>query len=350
MTKLIKDYALIQEALDNNASVILRAIGEDDIVLSEMKDAPDNAGPGLSPEEIEKLMWTFQHQDTRGAFYIQDEPHSVLGMKRVLWHPDYDGGELNRADLLPKTGEMHAPLEPVDFYFHPGDTRLNELYNPNDDSTTLNMLVDLFLQDAMHPAGEEPEALEYLLDGDVSVFLDKEVMSHLRDHNMLERLFSPDIDNIEHIQHILNQVYPHAMTDPAMYNNVQKNAAIYDHHKGFSETSIKESLDRVKESLLEDLYESKGYKKPKNNRHHRNYGRMSVVDRIRGGKVQIRKKMSAVKGYRIQSGRLIRMSVTEMLRRKKGARIASRKRHSQMAKILRHRKISMRKRNLRFGN
>lgn len=74
-------------------------------------------------------------------------------------------------------------------------------------------------------------------------------------------------------------------------------------------------------------------------------GRSKLIRvRIRGGKVQRRKKLSAVPGYTYRNGRLVRMSTMERRRRKLGARKAKLKRRGKMAQILRKRRISLRKR------
>lgn len=66
--------------------------------------------------------------------------------------------------------------------------------------------------------------------------------------------------------------------------------------------------------------------------------------RIRGGKVQRRKKVSNVKGMTFRGGKLKRMSPTERRRRKMGARKAKVKRKAKMVRILQKRKRSMLKR------
>lgn len=77
----------------------------------------------------------------------------------------------------------------------------------------------------------------------------------------------------------------------------------------------------------------------------RRMGRMKLIRiRVRKGKVQRRKKVSAVKGYTIRRGRLTRMAARERLRRRLGARRAKIKRRGKRSLILRKRKISMRKR------
>ena len=65
--------------------------------------------------------------------------------------------------------------------------------------------------------------------------------------------------------------------------------------------------------------------------------------RIRNGKVQRNKKASGIKGYTLRGGRLVRMSTTERLHRKRGARRGKIKRRAKMARILMKRRRSLRK-------
>ena len=74
-------------------------------------------------------------------------------------------------------------------------------------------------------------------------------------------------------------------------------------------------------------------------------GRTKIVKaRVRGGKVQRRKRISAVKGYTIRGGKLKRMSAQERIRRKRGQKRGKVKRRAKMARALLKRKRSMRKR------
>lgn len=72
--------------------------------------------------------------------------------------------------------------------------------------------------------------------------------------------------------------------------------------------------------------------------------RVKRVNRIRGGKVQRRKKVSTKKGYTYRGGKLVRMSPAERRRRKLGQRRGARKRKAKKATALRKRKRTMRKR------
>lgn len=74
-------------------------------------------------------------------------------------------------------------------------------------------------------------------------------------------------------------------------------------------------------------------------------GRVKLIRvRIRGGKVQRRKKVSAVKGYTMRGGKLTRMSAQERRKRKMGARKAKFKRRSKMRQSLMKRQRSLRRR------
>ena len=67
--------------------------------------------------------------------------------------------------------------------------------------------------------------------------------------------------------------------------------------------------------------------------------------RIRGGKVQRNVKVSNVKGFRMSHGRLTRMSASERLHRRRGARRAKIKLRSKKARIAMKRARSMRRRH-----
>lgn len=67
--------------------------------------------------------------------------------------------------------------------------------------------------------------------------------------------------------------------------------------------------------------------------------------RIKNGKVQRNVRLSGVKGFRMHAGRLVRMSASEKMKRKRGARRAKIKMRSKKARIAMKRKRSMRKRH-----
>jgi hypothetical protein len=74
-------------------------------------------------------------------------------------------------------------------------------------------------------------------------------------------------------------------------------------------------------------------------------GRTKLIRvRFRGGKVQRRVKKSAVAGFTIRGGRLVRMAPQERMRRKMAARRSKFKRRSKLRQSLRKRTMTLRKR------
>jgi hypothetical protein len=74
-------------------------------------------------------------------------------------------------------------------------------------------------------------------------------------------------------------------------------------------------------------------------------GRTKLIRvRIRKGKVQRRVKKSAVQGYTVRSGKLVRMTPLERRHRKMAARRAKFKRRSKLKQAMRKRNIAIRKR------
>jgi hypothetical protein len=107
-----------------------------------------------------------------------------------------------------------------------------------------------------------------------------------------------------------------------------------------------EKLEEIKERLIDEIYGDYEESLDESILHNiQKIGRSKLIKiRIRGGKVQRRKKVSAVKGYTIRNGKMVRMSTTELRNRRMGARKAKIKRRTKMNQILRKRKVSLRKR------
>lgn len=104
-----------------------------------------------------------------------------------------------------------------------------------------------------------------------------------------------------------------------------------------------QKLDELKKEIAKEEYENMGIELDEANV--QKMGRTKLIRiRVRKGKVQRRKKLSAVKGYTIRGGRMVRMSSQERRHRKMGARRAKIKRRGKLSQILRKRKMSLRKR------
>jgi len=69
-----------------------------------------------------------------------------------------------------------------------------------------------------------------------------------------------------------------------------------------------------------------------------------VKARVRGGKIQRKRKVSTRPGYTIRGGKLVRMSSAERMKRRRGARKGKTKRKAKLARSMMKRKRSLRKR------
>lgn len=69
-----------------------------------------------------------------------------------------------------------------------------------------------------------------------------------------------------------------------------------------------------------------------------------VRARVRGGKIQRKRKVATRPGYTIRGGKLVRMSSGERMKRKMAVRKGKAKRKAKMARSMMKRKRSMRKR------
>lgn len=105
------------------------------------------------------------------------------------------------------------------------------------------------------------------------------------------------------------------------------------------EQLVYEKLDQKKEDLFREICG------PLAEGNITRMGRTKLVKvRIRNGKIQRRKKLSAVKGYTIRDGKLTRMSPLERRHRKMAAKRSKFKRRSKLRQSLRKRRMSDRKR------
>ena len=113
---------------------------------------------------------------------------------------------------------------------------------------------------------------------------------------------------------------------------------------------VTEKLNQIKMRLAVEMYEPLGVEvdfevETLDEANVTKMGRTKIVRlRIRGGKVQRRKKLATQPGYTIRAGKVTRMSSAERRHRKMAARRAKIKRRGKLRQALRKRKMSLRKR------
>ena len=106
---------------------------------------------------------------------------------------------------------------------------------------------------------------------------------------------------------------------------------------------VDQKLDQIKLRLASEMFETSNISEAVRNV--MKIGRTKTFRvRIRKGKIQRRKKLSAVKGWTIRGGKMTRMSPLERRNRKMGARRSKTKRRAKLGQSLRKRIMSLRKR------
>lgn len=109
---------------------------------------------------------------------------------------------------------------------------------------------------------------------------------------------------------------------------------------------VTERLNQIKIRLAAEMYDDFEVEEEKlSEANVQKMGRTKLIRmRFRGGKLQRRVKKSAVPGFTIRGGRLVRMSPLERRKRKLAARRSKFKRRAKLRQALRKRTLTLRKR------
>ena len=109
---------------------------------------------------------------------------------------------------------------------------------------------------------------------------------------------------------------------------------------------VTEKLNQIKIRLASEMYDDFEVEEEElSEANVQRMGRTKLIRvRFRGGKLQRRVKKSAVPGFTIRGGRLVRMSPVERRKRKMAARRSKFKRRAKLRQALRKRAMTLRKR------
>ena len=109
---------------------------------------------------------------------------------------------------------------------------------------------------------------------------------------------------------------------------------------------VNEKLNQIKIRLASEMYDDFEVEEEEiSEANVQKMGRTKLIRmRFRGGKLQRRVKKSAVPGFTIRGGRLVRMSPQERRKRKLAARRSKFKRRAKLRQALRKRTLTLRKR------
>jgi len=127
-----------------------------------------------------------------------------------------------------------------------------------------------------------------------------------------------------------------------------KLVALFENRLAEAKTSVMEQLSLIRDRKLVEMKKMMGAKLDFVSEEVDAMiaeARIKIIKaRIRGGKIQRRKKVSNVAGYTFRGGRLKRLSVTERRNRRMGQRRGKIKRRAKLSRSLIKRKRSMRRR------
>lgn len=139
-------------------------------------------------------------------------------------------------------------------------------------------------------------------------------------------------------------IIPKSEPGSTHYKNVQESDDMGPVHKG-KEKAQEYVHPKSGKTIMSVKHPGKEWKLVKEEDEQLDEARINIVKaRVRGGKVQRRKKVSNVPGMTIRGGQLKRMSAAERRRRKMGARKGKMKRKAKMTRTLMKRKRSLQKR------
>jgi len=318
-------------------------------IIGEMEDAPDQQVYGLTRDQMARMHASYEmRHDSDSDYPVQPEERSIEGAQRASKYPPE-----STSDFLPdphtpidnETQERPAGLMAYDLEIDVCPAYTDDKDYFDDDWTGEDNIFEesiegnsVLLADTITYAIHTGHNIEVILDDGNSVYLDTAALNMIKQSSKFDKI-KHFTSNITEFSDFLKEIYGPAAgeihEEPDYIETEAQTDSIGE--------SVLSQLNKVAAKAMEEAL-AEAY-----NPNKKTYGKVDVVNRIKGGKVQLRKKTSNTKGYKIENGNLVRMSPTEMRNRRRAARISSRKRKQEMARILRNRRISMQRRKMRLG-
>lgn len=243
-------------------------------------------------------------------------------------------------DLYFKESEDYAGVRYIDY--------TDDDYSDDEDFRT-----------ALKDAQMVHEVIEIQLDDGNSIDLDVESINKIL---ASEELFNKVIRSFESLSSICATLGIKEPSEDGTHDDYYGENENVMLDKEFFIESVLESLSEKMPAAMyltaEDLFEEDKYvdivqnltKGDTNSRNRIERGRAVMVNRVRGGQLQLRKLVSNSKGFKITAGSAVRMKPTEIKKRRIGAKFAAKKRKVQQTGINRKTKLSLRFRARRLEN
>lgn len=285
----------VVESLHDRAS---RVCEQTIVHMNEMEDAPDQKVRAMSREEVARMLSQYEQRSDPDWKNERCED----GIERVNKYSADLGADYVPADNLPKdewTYEIQVKNGVAEDVA--GDITGN---TPKTD------LTDLF-DKAIH-GGDDIEV--ELGDGN-TIMLDPHTCQIVKNNGLLAN-FQGAIGSLESFAAAIGH-------------------EIHD-----------DSSDSIAESVVASLYQRalgaiEAISEAEINKHHKKFGKLGIVDRVRGGKIQLRKNQSDAKGYKVLNGVIVKMTPEEARRRKIAGKITARRLKGMQSQMQRKRDVSL---------
>ena len=344
--------------------------------------SPNDKIPHYSKEDVRKMLSTWETPNKNDDNYEDNYNNPVHRSKEGV--DKLENGDGNAEDVAGngseiEVGENNTTKDPnfdrantirlmKDLYFRESEYGTNTTYIDTTDGDTSD---EEAFKNALLKAQTVGEVIELELDDGNTIDLDIETIAKILVTDGIFHKLMDSFTSLESVTSLLgldiadedgtsNGFYE--SEDPVDDKSVLINGPVFlESVLDYLDSSLPEAFVTVNESMFanspksiddiaEVLAESMDTTRSPNNRNYIARGRAAMVNRVRGGKLQLRKVVSDSKGYKIVAGVAVRMQPSEIKKRKIGARFASKKRRNVQAGINRKTKISMRLHARRLGN
>lgn len=243
-----------------------------------------------------------------------------------------------------------------DLYFKESEDDTGVRFIDYDDDSTAD---EEEFRSALTQAQSVNHVVEIQLDDGNSIDLDAESINKIL---ASESLFHKTIRSFESLSAICATLGIKEPSEDGTHDDYYgENENVLLDKEFFTESvleSLSEKMPAAMYIVAEDLFEADKYvdivqnitKGDTNNRNRIERGRAVMVNRVRGGQLQLRKLVSNSKGFKITAGAAVRMKPSEIKKRRIGAKFAAKKRKVQQTGINRKTKLSLRFRARRLEN
>lgn len=325
--------------------------------LAEASDTPfggEEKAPTYSREEVQKMVQYREEPDTdelfdanyNNEFHKPKDKVKPTSESEEVTHSESD--ECQCAKCTAGTDSTSLRMMKQLFYTESEEMPIN--YIDADDFSDTD---EEAFRTALMNAQMTTDDIELSLEDGNTVYLNTEIINKILASTKLFKAVVNSLDSLQSISNALGVKAPEISED----NDYNEFMESYDPDilldKELLHTTvtdyISEGLERKLQETLEESFDTE-LLEGMNNRNKVERGRAAIVNRVRGGQLQLKKLVSNSKGYKIDDGSIIRMKPQEIKRRRIGAKFASKKRRNQRANIDRKTKLSLRFRARRLGD